>query len=292
MLQQGKLSPINQVLKLSNMNSYGILFMDSLFRASDPTVDTAFANYIEPSNDNAFVMRDRENGLNMDLMTYSMYALANKDPKALLDYDTLVTHADRTFQTFFQYFVRNSLSLTEGGLVYQKIDDESYKGLGRPVDVNGTALPSQQEYSVPTGKRTIDAWVSNRIQVLHLNPVATYLTVGILIWLIGTAAIMACLQRKYTGSMIRDVSLIADVLVLVAGSNNLLELICETGVELKKADDIKTMLGWFRDRSGEIRWGVEGVGGRDAVEWVDAPKTGWHVKRSSTRRWLLWGRRP
>jgi hypothetical protein len=91
--------------------------------------------------------------------------------------------------------------------------------------------------------------------------------------------------------MMRDVHLIADVLVLVAGSNNLLELVHERGVELKKADDVKTMLGWFKDKHGDVRWGVEVVGGRDAVEWVDASKTGWHVKRSSNRRLLPWGRR-
>jgi hypothetical protein len=279
------------VLDFFNINSYGVLFMDAMFRASDPNFDTIRATAFEDPEDNAFVMRDKDHGLSMDLMTYSMYTLANRDPEALLDYDTLVTHANQTFQTFFQYFVRNGMSLTEGGLVYQKVNDESYKGLGQPITVNGTSLPSHQ-YSIPTANRTIDAWVSNRIQVLHLNSVATYLTVAILIWLIGTTVVMACLQRKCTGSMIRDVHLIADVLVLVAGSNNLLNLVHQRGVELKKADDVKTMLGWFKDRSGEIRWGVEVVGGRDAVEWVDAPKTGWHVKRSSDRRLFPWGRRP
>jgi hypothetical protein len=84
--------------------------------------------------------------------------------------------------------------------------------------------------------------------------------------------------------MHRDVQLIADVLVPVAGSDNLLGLIHARGVALKKADDVKTMLGWFKDRDGE-------VGGRDPVEWVDAPKTGWHVKHSSNRMWLPWRRR-
>jgi hypothetical protein len=241
------------VLEFSNIDNYGVPFMDAMFRASDPSTDTVYATAFEDPEDNAFVMRDQDHSLNMNFMTYSMYALANKDAEALLDYDTLVTHANRPFQAFLQYFVRNVMSLTEGGLVYQKInDEESYKGLGQPVDVNGTALPSEQ-YSVPTANHTIDAWVSNRIQVLHLNSVATYLTVVILIWLIGTTTVIACLQRKYTGSMIRDVYLIADVLVLVVGSNKLLELINERGIELKKADDVKTMLGWFKDKDGEIR---------------------------------------
>ena len=43
-----------------------------------------------------------------------------------------------------------------------------------------------------------------------MNQIATYLSIAILIWLIGTAAIVTCLQRKYIGSMIRDIELIAD----------------------------------------------------------------------------------
>jgi hypothetical protein len=261
--------------------SYGILFMGSMFKAADPNLDSPILTEWESLRDNAFVMRDKEHGLNMDLMTYSMYSLANKDPRALLNYETLVKHADHTFETFFQHFVSNGLSLKEGGLAYQKIGDNSTDALGMPVSWNGTALP-QRIYPKANANRTVEASVSNRIRILHMNSVATYLSVAILIWLIGTAAIITILQRKYTSGIIRDVQLIADVLVLVAGSDNLLELIHEQGVELKKDDEVKTMLGWFKDRDGEIRWGVEVVGGRDAVEWVDAPKTGSHVQEKSS----------
>lgn len=243
--------------------------MDAMFKASDPEVDSKRPRHWEPALDNAFVIRDREHGLNMDLMTYSMYALAAKDTQALLNYTTLTRHANRTFQTFFQYFVANGMSLSKGGLVYQSIDDRSLEGLGRPVDVNGIALPARQ-YPVPDTNHTTEAWVSNRIQILHMNPIATYLTLAILVWLIGTTAVVTCLQRRYMSGMVRDVRLIADVLVLLAGSNNFLSLMHEKGISLEQDKNVRTMLGWFKDRDGQTRWGIEVVGGTNAVEWVDA----------------------
>ncbi|KAF1830045.1 hypothetical protein BDW02DRAFT_573425 [Decorospora gaudefroyi] len=273
---------------LNMTTSYGVLFMNSMFHAAAP--DRLDKADWEQTSDNAFVMRDHERGINMDFMTYSMYSLADKDPEALLDYATLVAHADHTFQTFFQHFVSNGLTLDEGGLVYQKIGDDSVDGLGTPISYNGSALP-RHTYARLQTNRTAEAWVSNRIQVLHMNSIATYLSVAIIIWLVGTTAVITCLQRKYISAMIRDVHLIADVLVLIAGSDNFLRLVRERGMQLKKADDVSMMLGWFKDRDGEVRWGVEVVGGRDAVDWVDAPKTGWHVRRPSNRRLLPWGKR-
>ena len=266
---------------LNMTTSYGVLFMGSMFQAPEPDVDPALRTYWEDITDEAFVIRDEEHGLNMDLMTYSMYTLANKDPEALLNYTTLVEHADRTFQTFFQHFVINGLSLTEGGLAYQQINDKSLEALGSPVAANGSGIP-QATYAKLNTNRTVEATISNRIQVLHMNAVATYLSVAILLWLVGTTAVVTCLQRKYTRSMICDVQLIADVLVLIAASDNFLRLVHERGVDLKKDTEVKTMLGWFKDRDGVVRWGVEVVGGRDAVEWVDAPKKGWHVREKSS----------
>jgi hypothetical protein len=123
-----------------------------------------------------------------------------------------------------------------------------------------------------------------------MNTTATYLSTAILIWLIFTTLLVTGLQRRYTRFMNRDVQLIADMLVLIAGSDNLLELMENEGVESKKSDNVRTMLGWFRDRSGEVRWGIEVVGGENAVEWVDAPKVGWHVRdqKGSGTGWLRW----
>ncbi|KAI4943902.1 hypothetical protein J4E91_009049 [Alternaria rosae] len=267
---------------LNITTSYGILFMGSMFKAADSYVGPRGTLSTESISDNAFVMRDPETGINMDLMTYSMYSLANKNPRALLDYATLVTHANHTFQTFFQHFISNGLSLEQGGWGYQKIGDNSTQALGEPVTRDGRVLPRRKYASLRTN-RTVEASVSHRTQVLHMNAIATYLSVAIIIWLIGTTAVVSFLQRKYTGPLIRDVQLIADVLVLVAGSDHLLRLVEGRGVALKNASDVKTMLAWFKDRDGEVRWGIEVVGGSDAAEWVDAPKTGWHAQGDATK---------
>ena len=258
---------------LNITTSYGVLFLDAMFGAYDRSPeDSVPGGGFEYLLDNAFNIRDQDVGMNMDLMTYSMYALADKDPEALLNYTTLVSHANRTFQTFFQQFVNSKLSLIDGGWAYQKLDDRSLEGLGRPVDENGTAIAERVYPQTLDANRSIAASVSHRIRVLHMNPVATYLSAAIIIWLIATAACITCLQRRYTSFMLRDVELIAEVLVLVAGSDNLLHLVQERGLALKRDKEVRTMLGWFKRRDGEVRWGVEIVGGPNAVEWVDSPR--------------------
>jgi hypothetical protein len=271
--------------------SYGVLFLDSLLGSADRQIGRSGRASYEALSENAFVFRDPNNGINMDLMAYSMYTLAEQDPEALLNYTILAGHADRTFQTFFQQFVNSELSLSKGGYAYQPIGDNSMELLGRPIDVNGTLL-SEKSFPVLNTNRTITASISHRIRVLHMNATATYLSIAILIWLIFTTITVLCLQRRYTSFMNRDVQLIADMLVLIVGSDNFLELVMEKGVDLKGNKDIKTILGWFKDRDGQVRWGVEVVGGRNAVDWVDAPKTGFHVPSNTSRsmiaRWRWW----
>ncbi|KAF1960511.1 hypothetical protein CC80DRAFT_532175 [Byssothecium circinans] len=255
---------------LNFTTSFGILFLGGLLGAAEQDADIgSFEDVGKGVLNNAFRFRDQVRGLNMDLMSYSMYELAGQDPEALLNYTTLTTHANRTFQTFFQHFVNNKLSKTEGGWAYQKIN-EKLEGLGRPVDINGTAMPNRT-YAVLDTNNTVAASVSNRVQVLYVSPLATYLSVGITIWLIGTTAVITCIQRKYTSSLLRNVELIADVLVLVAGSDRFLELVQEKGIALKRNSDVLTKLGWFKGRDGQVRWGIEVVGGREAIEWVDPP---------------------
>lgn len=266
--------------------SFGVLFLDSLLGTADKQESLSL---YQRTDFKAFAFHDDKNGLSMDLMTYSMYLLAEKDPEALLNYTKLATYADRTFQTFFQHFVNSQLSLDKGGFAYQPIGDNSMETIGRPRS-NGTFIP-RDSIPVSNTSRNITASVSHRIRVLHLNVTATYLSTAILIWLIFTTILVLCLQRRYTSFMNRDVQLIADMLLLIGGSDNLLELVAEKGVELKKNKDIKMMLGWFRDRDGQVRWGIEVVGGRNAVDWVDAPEQGFHVpvkNNGNSFRWRFW----
>jgi hypothetical protein len=271
--------------------SFGVLFLDSLLGTADRSWYSGERK--TESGSNAFTFRDANNGINMDLMTYSMYTLAEKDPAALLNFTNLATYADRTFQAFFQHFVNSELSFSKGGFAYQPIGDNIMDTIARPLDANNTIIQMKQAASRNT-TRTVNVSMSHRIRVLHTNVTATYLSTAILIWLIFTTLVVICLQRRYTSLMNRDVQLIGDMLILIAGSDNFLELVAENGVELKKNRDIKTMLGWFKDRDGQVRWGVEVVGGRNAVDWVDAPKHGFHVHTTTSKRasslfaWIPW----
>lgn len=95
---------------LVNMTtSYGVLFMGSIFKAASDKV-----TLWEYLHDNAFVLRDMDNGMNMDLMTYSMYNLANRDPKALLDYKTLVAHAEKNLRNFLSALRQQRLVFGDG----------------------------------------------------------------------------------------------------------------------------------------------------------------------------------
>ena len=56
----------------------------------------------------------------------------------------------------------------------------------------------------------------------------------------------------------RNVECIADMLVLMAGSERLLNLIKEKGVEkLIKEDKVKPRFRWVQDSSGVMRWRIE-----------------------------------
>jgi len=71
--------------------------------------------------------------------------------------------------------------------------------------------------------------------------------------------------------MQRNITYIADMLVLIAGSDNLLKLIKKRGVDLNSEKSVFTRLGWFRKSDGEVRYGIEIIGRENAVEWVAAP---------------------
>lgn len=66
-----------------------------------------------------------------------------------------------------------------------------------------------------------------------------------------------------------------DIAALVAGSERYLSLARERGAAgLQDSKDFSTRLGWFRNGSGEVRWGIELVnddnGDGDAVQWLSA----------------------
>lgn len=96
-----------------------------------------------------------------------------------------------------------------------------------------------------------------------MNAVAVWLSVGILAWLIATVVVVAAALRWHLRGLKGDVERVVDVLLMVAGSDRLLRLVSEGGEREAAKRGVMTRLGWFEDRDGSMRWGVEVVDGED-----------------------------
>ncbi|KAL1626267.1 hypothetical protein SLS54_003104 [Diplodia seriata] len=202
---------------------YGILFQESLLSSSHVTrvsPDTTSAVPDEDASDRAFNVRDPTRGLNLDYMTYAMYSLAHQDPLALLNTTAMDALARRTFSTFFQHYASG-----DGGWAFQPLNATLPNDLGAYY-AGSPAVPPPRSGG-PTSNGTAVVRISRRTDVLDVNAAAVWLSVGILAWLAATVAVVAGLQRRYLRGLDRDVGCVADVLVLVAGSERLLRLMRE-----------------------------------------------------------------
>jgi hypothetical protein len=287
-------SDLTQIYGSGVGDRFGLLAgvrVDEGLQILDDSVNCAlFISEGELWNETSFKIYDEERGLNMDLMSYAMYKRVKEDPKALLNQTTMLHHAQTTFSTFFQHFA--SINARPDALfgVYQNIGDDS---LDETLAFNMSKIynssiifPWEDHPYIPKNvyrklntSRTVNATVSTRIEFLHMNDVATYLSLACLGWLLCTTLVVIALQRSYLSPLLGNIESLADVLVLVAGSDSLLKLVRERDPkQLVNDKEIMTRLGWFRGRDGRVRWGVEVVGdvGLGEVEWVDAPEDfGW-----------------
>jgi hypothetical protein len=212
--------------------------------------------------DQVFNMRDNTTGLHLDFMFYAAYAQVGFDPTVLLDPEILAKTSQKVFSTFFQHFVSNNMSIELSGYVYQPIGmnlSVNPPTADMPIQYtpNGSVAPKFEDIVRHTNETTT-ATISTRVKVLRINPVAFWIAASIMIWLIITIIILASVQRKYYGGMMRNVECIADMLVLIPGSERLLAVIREKSVDaILKEDKILTRLGWFRDADGTMRWRLE-----------------------------------
>lgn len=191
-----------------------------------------------------------------------MYKKAGEDPKAFLNVTLLQELAQKSFSTFFQHFVSSNLSLTTGGWAYQPINATLPADLGAVDTFWSTQQGGNRNYSIPRShtNRTAVVQVSTPIEVLEVNTVAVWLSIGIIIWLIVTTIIIGLLQRRYLRNLNCNIDCIGDVLILVAGSDKLLRLIDDMGPRaLNGNKSVLTKLGWFQDAGGRQRWGIEVV---------------------------------
>ncbi|KAH3984651.1 hypothetical protein HBH98_160680 [Parastagonospora nodorum] len=268
--------------------SYGVIFMKSLLRAASIS-DVGVWNVVSYNpdvesdhlEDNIFNMRDNATGLNLDFMSYAAYQQVGSDPLALLDPERLLRTSQKVFSTFFKHFSQHNVSQEYGGQVFQpvgkdlKIDPPVTTLLvqdapwePKPIPLaqltpNGSVAPRFEDV-VRNTSQTTTATTSTRVEVLRINPVAFWLSTGILIWLIITISIFTAVKKRYYSGMMRDVECIADVLVLIAGSDRLIAAINDRDANaMLKDSKIRTRLGWFRDPDGTMRWRIDLVDDED-----------------------------
>lgn len=250
------------------MNSYGALFRLALLSAADLTDLAGSVTTDDMTNEN---LRDstfnfRMPGMNLDYMSYCMLAQVNQDKQALLDLETLNHHANGTFATFFQHYVSSNLSATAGGWAYQRIGAILPQDLGPTQNGQPEGNPSPISYT----SRTVEAEVATEIKILKMSPLASWLSMSILVWLIITAILVLLVEKQYLARLHRGVNTIAYVAILIARSHAFLAHMENYGTDSKSANaDLKTKLGWFRDREGQERWDIELVANESGVKWLD-----------------------
>jgi hypothetical protein len=185
---------------------------------------------LEDESTERFSIRDKERGMNMDFMSRANFFLAGDDPASLLNTATLIQHSQHTFQTFFKHFTARGNS--DGKSVLW--DDR-----GSDTDFDGTVV--------------------QRMRVLKMNETATWLSLAIIFLLTAIiAVVIVTLQIAYPiSSMQHPVECLADTLMIVASSDEFVDLVHERDFE---KSNVQTRLGWFRDRRGVDRWGIEVVG--------------------------------
>ncbi|KAI1206168.1 uncharacterized protein F4807DRAFT_453588 [Annulohypoxylon truncatum] len=248
--------------------SHGILFVTGLLGAADMS---NFAGDVEswniatePLDDQTFNIR--EPGLNADLMTYSMLSLVNYDHEALLDPATLASTATKTFTALFQNYASNNVSYTTGGYVFQPPNEALPSDLDQPVANTNTkrADTTSSSSSSSSSDSPITLHVERPVELLKMSKPAAWICMLILAYLIVATVILAVASRRYTRLLLRKIESIADVVVLMAGSEKLLREAREKGMAQLKADGVtKARLGWFTGADGAQRWGIEIVGSDD-----------------------------
>ncbi|KAF2026691.1 hypothetical protein EK21DRAFT_103043 [Setomelanomma holmii] len=185
----------------------------------------------------------------MDFILYANYYLANKDPTLLLDPEKLPQYSEKTFQTLFKHFVATATTTL---------------GTGRTQRAESGRMSYQNSNN---GNDTI----SERVEALTMNETATWLSLAIIfILVVILITVIVAMHTVCPSTLIQhQIECLADVLVMVPGSDELLSMVHEKGVEGMETSGVKTRLGWFRDRRGLVRWGIKVIGGD--VEWVDGP---------------------
>ncbi|KAI0100818.1 hypothetical protein GGR51DRAFT_531794 [Nemania sp. FL0031] len=244
--------------KANTTVSHGVLFVTGLLGAADIdsfrglNFDTP-ADSVENLGEQTFNFR--ESGLNIDYITYAMLSMVDYDHERLLDHDTLTRTAQRTFSVMYQHFVNNNLSVTNGGYAYQSPSEKLPQDIGTKIDTKKRATGSNEPAA---NSSMVTLHISRPAEILYMSESAAWICVSILAYLIISCIILGIASGDYNRMLIRPVNSLADVAVLVARSDRLLELARYRSVSsIKKDDNIRAQLAWLRNPAGERRWGIE-----------------------------------
>jgi hypothetical protein len=218
-------------------------------------------------------------------MSYVSYKQSRQSyPEALIDQKTLLERSQATFSLFFKHFVNSGMSSDTGGWAFQEVGsrlvvEPRMQGYYTTTMQNATHIPLRSHSFLPNGdpapqfedvsprsnNQNGTATLTTSVETLSLNKKAFWVATGILVSLTCIMVTFIILNQNYSGGMIRNVECIADVIVLIAGSERLLALVQEKGIEaIVKEDKIHTQLSWFEDDDGKQRWGIELAESNDA----------------------------
>ena len=250
--------------------SHGVLFQDALLHAADLTVfwpggrSEAGDSKTEDLSDTNFNFRLRDQGLNVDLMSYSMYSLAGGDLDILTNPTQMATLGNKVFSTFFQHFV--SYNTTNGGWAYQRINSTLPSNLGT---IEGSSYQDTNTTLTPLSDMTTTAHIDIAVEVLQMSPVAVYISLVILFILACITVFIYAAGYQHFKNLRHDFDDLASVIAVVYGSEKLREWVRENpdvGMRVgkqKKEYGPKVRLGVFNGADGEERWGVELVDGEE-----------------------------
>jgi hypothetical protein len=265
-------------------DSYGHLFINAILRASSPNLWAQTPNFARTDLRNqiatsgTYAIRDPDLGINADLMSYVSYMQSRQSrPEALIDQKTLLEQSQATFSLFFKHFVNSGMSSDIGGWAFQMVGSrlvvgprmQGYYGtygFDSPAEPllrhsflpNGDPAPEFEDVPPHSIKHNGTATLTTSVEILSINTKAFWTATGILVSLICIMITFIILNQSYLGGIIRNVECIADVIVLIAGSERLWALVQDKGIEtIIKEDKILTQLRWFEDADGKQRWGIE-----------------------------------
>jgi hypothetical protein len=177
-----------------------------------------------------------------------MLQLADNDPLALLDPQTLIDAAAQTFSVFFKHFACFNVSETLGGYVYDK-----------PI------LDHRTDDWVGAYGGSVNATLSTPVDELRLSPAAAILSMTILVILIIVTITIYTTNRREYKAIPRNVDTLASTLGWVYASNKLLAWAAVAPASepylIPRRPSFtmlhKARMGPFEDSEGNEHWGIE-----------------------------------